>query len=139
MWAQVAVVVPPFEGVVKTPLTVPCSYDFDVAADKYLHALRDGVIPLEFLFSGSVFYQGPGGALRTVRLSWEKETRYDMPASLWHGMMERYFPNSAWLRVRKDVFDRLAAYRSDHGHPTWEAALEGLLPADPGGRAGGAA
>lgn len=128
MWAQAALVVPPFEGIVKTQLHVPCSYDFDVAANKYLHALRKGVIPLEFLFSGSVFYQGPGGALRTVRLSWEKETRYDMPTSAWHDLMQMYFPNSAWLRLRQDVFERLAAYRSAHGHPTWESTIEALVP-----------
>lgn len=129
-WTQASLVVPPFEGVERAELCVPCSYDFDVAANKYLHALRDGVVPLEFLFSGSVFYRGPGGALRTVRLSWDAECRYDMPTQLWHDVMDRYFPNSAWLRVRQDVFDRLWAYRSSQGLPTWEATLEALLPGD---------
>lgn len=135
-WVQTSFVVPAFEGRTVASLKVPCSYDFDVAANKYLDALRDGQIPLEFLFSGSVFYRGPGGALRTVRLPWDREASFDMPASLWHAVMERYFPNSAWLRVRRDVFDRLIAYRSGRGLPTWEATLEALLPEEPADREG---
>ena len=27
-------------------------------------------------------------------------------------MMEHYYPNSAWLCLRKDIFDRLFAYKS---------------------------
>lgn len=132
LWSQTSFVVPAFEGAVTVELRVPCSYDFDVAAHKYLHAVRQGVIPLEILFSGSVFYAGPGGALRTVRLPWDRECRFDMPATLWHDVMGRYFPNSAWLRVRRDVFDRLHAFRSDHGLTSWEATLEALLPSAPG-------
>lgn len=135
-WAQTSFVVPAFEGETAASLEVACSYDFDVAANKYLHALRDGAIPLEFLFSGSVFYRGPGGALRTVRLPWDREASFDMPAGLWHAVMERYFPNSAWLRVRRDVFDRLIAFRSGRGLPTWDATLEALLPEEPADREG---
>ncbi len=43
--------------------------------------------------------------------------------------MERYFPNSAWLRLRKDTFDRLYRYRVRASLPTWEDALERLLRA----------
>ena len=43
-------------------------------------------------------------------------------------MMERYYPNTAWLCLRQDVFDRLYRYKSRRGLPTWEQALEGLLP-----------
>ena len=35
---------------------MPCTYDLEVAASRYLDALADGEVPLEFLFSGSVFY-----------------------------------------------------------------------------------
>lgn len=128
LWTRTNLVVPPFRGRRLVELDVPCTYDFDVTASKYLHAVRDGEIPLEFLFGGSVFYRRGKGPLRTVRLSWDRECAWTMPASLWHELMERYFPNSAWLRVRRDVFDRLLAYRSDRGLLTWEAALEDLLP-----------
>ncbi len=35
-----------------------------------------------------------------------------MPAKLWHGMMENYFPNSRRLQLSKEVFDKLYKYKS---------------------------
>src|SRR5262245_18604816 len=48
-----------------------------------------------------------------------------------------YYPKSAWLCLRKDVFDQLARYKSRRGLPSWEPALERLLVAK-GTPAGGA-
>src|SRR5205823_4123563 len=74
-WTRATLVVPPFEGSTVVHLDVPCSYDLDVAASRYLDALEDGEVPLELLFSGSVFY-AEDGRLQTTRLSWEKEAEY---------------------------------------------------------------
>ena len=106
---------------------VPCTYDLEVVASKYFYALEDGEVPLEFLFSGTVFYAGEGGRLQIARISWEKEAEYRMPVRLWKEMMERYFPNSAWIRLRKDAFDQLYDYKVRMALPTWEAAVEALL------------
>lgn len=127
LWAHAAVQVPPFTGRTVVELPLACTYDFEVAAAKYLHALEDGDVPLEFLFSGTIFYAGEGGLLRVGRISWEKEAGYRLPVRVWREMMEHYFPNSAWIRLRRDIFDRLCAYRARRAHPTWEAALEALL------------
>jgi hypothetical protein len=40
-----------------------------------------------------------------------------------------YFPNSAYVRLRKDAFDELYDYKVRKGLPTWEAAVESLLRA----------
>ncbi len=42
-------------------------------------------------------------------------------------MMDLYYPNTAWLCLRKDVFDELHAFKMRRGLPTWEQALECLL------------
>ncbi|HEY4330781.1 MAG TPA: DUF6084 family protein [Phycisphaerae bacterium] len=42
-------------------------------------------------------------------------------------MMEHYYPNSAWLCLQKEAFDRLYRFKSKHGLPSWEMALEKLL------------
>jgi predicted alpha-1,6-mannanase (GH76 family) len=42
-------------------------------------------------------------------------------------MMARYYPNTAWLCLRKDVFDRLHRYKVERGIPTWEEAIENAL------------
>jgi hypothetical protein len=126
LWIHATVVVPAFTGSTTVDLTVPCTYDFEVVSAKYFHHLEEGEIPLEFLFSGTVFYAGEIG-LQAVQIPWEKEAHYRLPVSVWRQMMEHYFPNSAWLRLRRDVFDRLCAYKTRHGAPTWEAVLEQLL------------
>ncbi len=129
VWTHTTVQVPPFTGSTIVDMPVACTYDFDVVSAKYFYALEDGEIPLEFLFSGTVFYRGAGGALQIVQIPWEKEAQFRLPVRVWHQMMEHYFPNSAWLRVRKDTFDQLYDYKVRKGLPTWEDALESLLRA----------
>ena len=128
LWTHTVVLVPPFTGSTVVDMPVTCTYDFEVASSKYFHGLEDGSVPLEFLFRGTIFYAGADG-LQVSQISWEKEARYHLPVILWKAVMEHYFPKSAWIRLRRDVFDQLASYRSRNGLPTWEAALEQLLPA----------
>jgi len=96
-----------------------------VAASRYFDALSDGAVPLEFLFSGSVFYE-VDGALRTTRLSWNSEAEFALPVRVWKETMERYFRGTAWVRLSKESFDRLSAYKSRHALATWDDALEAL-------------
>jgi hypothetical protein len=129
LWTHVSAAVPPFTGAGSAELAVPCSFDFCLAATKYLAALEEGEIPLCFLFSGTIFYEADDGRLQVAQIPWEKEAQFRLPASSWKGLMDSYYPNSAWLCLRRDVFDQLAAYRSRHGLPTWEQAVERLLSA----------
>jgi hypothetical protein len=127
LWTHTVLQVPRFSGSAVVDMPVACTYDFEVVATKYLYALEGGEVPLEFLFSGTVFYAVEGGRLQTARISWEKEAEYRLPVRLWKEMMEHYFPNSAWIRLRKDAFDELYDYKVRKGFPTWEAAVESLL------------
>jgi hypothetical protein len=127
-WTTTSLNVPAFVGSTVVQLAVPCSYDFEVVATKYLNALGDGDVPLELLFSGSVFFGGADGRLQVVRLSWDREARFGMPVRVWRDALERAFAGMAWLRLRRDVFDRLQAYKSRRALLSWDAALEELLP-----------
>jgi hypothetical protein len=130
LWTHATIAVPRFAGSTIAELPISCTYDFDMVAAKYFHALEDGEVPLLFLFSGTVFYTSKQEeGLRIAQIPWEKETSYRMPIRLWKEMMNHYFPNSAWIRLRKDVFDRLYSYKARSTLPTWEAALEQLLEA----------
>jgi Family of unknown function (DUF6084) len=129
-WTNASVTVPPFAGATTVELPVPCTYDFDVVAAKYLNALADGAVPLELLFSGTIFFAGPGGRLQVAHLPWDREARCLLPVRVWREALERAFPGAAWLRLRRDVFDRLQAYKSARALLTWDAALEELLPDD---------
>jgi uncharacterized protein DUF6084 len=127
LWTHASVNVPPFTGSVLVDLRLPCTYDFNVQVTKYFDSLEDGEVPLTLLFSGSIFFAAPGGALQVERVSWSKEAGYRLPVRVWRDVIDHYYPNTAWLNLHKDVFDRLAAYKARRGLPTWEQALEALL------------
>jgi hypothetical protein len=127
LWTHAQVIVLPFVGTTVVDLPVPCTYDFNVAATKYFAALQEGDVPLCLLFSGTVFYQADDGRLQVAPISWDKQADFRLPVSVWRQMMDHYYPNTVWLGVPKEVFDRLAHYRSQHGLPTWQQALENLL------------
>jgi hypothetical protein len=128
LWTHVNLVVPGFEGQSTTvDLEIPCTFDFNVAATKYFEGLADGDIPLHILFSGTVFYATQDSQLQVAPISWEQETRFTLPLKIWREMMDIYYPNNAWLSLRRDVFDRLYLYKVQHGIPTWEQALERML------------
>jgi hypothetical protein len=127
LWTHANVTVPQFSGSVTVDIPIACTYDFEVVAAKYFHALGDGEIPLMFLFSGTIFYEGSAGNLQVGQISWSKEATYRFPVALWQEMMARYYPNSAYIRLHRDVFDRLYRYKAAHGLPTWEDAITLLL------------
>ena len=127
LWTHTSTIVTGFDTSTVAELHVPCTYDFEVVGAKYFHALEDGEVPLVFLFSGTIFYSRDGGPLQIAQISWEKEAQFRLPIGVWKDMMEGFFPNSAWMRLRKDIFDRLYDYKARRALPTWEATLAELL------------
>jgi hypothetical protein len=127
LWTQATTMIGPFDGATTIALLVPCTYDFDVAAAKYLHALRDGSIPLELLFSGTVFAPAAAGGLQVTHIGSGCEATFSLPVRVWRDTIERTFGDQAWLRMDRDAFERLAGYRAAHGFGTWEATVDALL------------
>lgn len=130
LWTQTSVVVPAFSAKTSVDMLIPCTFDFNVASTKYFEGLESGAIPLLMLFSGTVFYATQNSALQVSPISWELEARTTMPVKTWREMMSHYYPNSAWLNLHRDAFDRLYQYKVERGIPTWEQALEQLLAED---------
>lgn len=128
LWTHTNIVLPPFTAATSADLPAPCTFDFNVATTKYFYALEDGEVPLSFLFSGTVFYAAADGALQVEQVPWNKEAAFALPVRVWKDMMDAYYPNTAWLCLRRDVFERLQQYKIDRGIPTWEQALESMLP-----------
>jgi hypothetical protein len=124
--AQLGHMVPTFTGATEVDLALPCSYDFDVAAHKYLYALEDGVAPLLLLFSGTWFVNRPEG-LTVLPVPWDLEASFGLPVAVWREAMDQHFPGSAWLRLGRDTFDALYRYRSDNALLTWDEAIRRLL------------
>jgi hypothetical protein len=128
LWTHVTVAIPPCASRTIIDVPVPCSFDFNVAATKYFDGLMSGDLPLTFLFSGTVFYESDTDrTLLVAPVSWEKEAKFRVPAKVWRDLMDHYYPHSAWLRLNRDTFDRLADYKRQHAIPCWEEALDRIL------------
>jgi hypothetical protein len=126
VWLHAAAMVRGFTSATEFELPLACSFDFEVAASKYLHALRDGELPLVFLFNGTVFGNaGTGFAVR--QLSWDSEASYRMPVPVWRALMDQHFPNSSWLRLSRRGFEALQRYRTTHALLDWDETVEQLL------------
>ncbi|MCU1655452.1 MAG: hypothetical protein JWO57_108 [Pseudonocardiales bacterium] len=119
-------VVPSFTGETDIDVALPCSYDFDVAANKYLYALDGGEVPLLMLFSGTVFTTGPNG-FSVAPIPWDREARFRLPVTVWKQTMQLHFPGTAWLRLGSDAFDALYRYRTRQELLSWDEAIERLL------------
>lgn len=126
-WTNVVAVVPAFAERTSIELALPVTYDLEVSSARYFHALDEGDVPLDFLFSGSVFWEGADGAVRASLIPWNREASLAMPIAVWKEALERHYPQSAWLRVHRDVFDRIQDFRTRHTLPTTEAAIEALI------------
>jgi hypothetical protein len=124
LWTHASVVVPPFRGSVVCELPVACTFDFNIAATKYFYGLEGGTVPICLQFSGTVFYVNGDGALQAAPISWNQEARFEFPIKVWKEMIDLYYPDTAWLCLRRDVFDRLYRYKVQNMIPTWEEALE---------------
>jgi len=129
LWTHASVVVPQFTGNTEVQLQVPCTFDFNVAATKYFHGLSAGDLPLNFLFSGTTFYRNSEGSVQVAPISWDKESRFRLPLAAWREVIELFYPNTAWMCLRRDVFERLYKLKVEHGITSWEQLLEELLAA----------
>ena len=123
LWAQLSTVVPAFSGTAEFPLDVPCSYDLDVAAAKYVYSLPDGEVPLTFHFSGSILH----GAMQMAMVPWSASASFRLPVATWRSLMAAYYPGGGWVRLRTETLDRLAARRAAGGLPDLDATIAGLL------------
>lgn len=128
LWTHAETTAPAFSGGIRVRLPVACTFDFNIAATKYFHAVRDGEIPLRFHFSGLIFYREQEGSMQIAPIPWNCEFPWLLSASVWREMMDHYYPDGAWLRLRRDVFERLYAWKRRQGLVTWEETIEKLIP-----------
>jgi hypothetical protein len=129
LWTISSTTLRGFAGSTEGILPVACTYDLNVSATKYFYALAGGEASLLFLFSGTVFYAAEDGRLQVEQISWEKECVYRMPVRVWQEMMDHHYPNSAWISLPRESFDRLYAFKREAGLTSWEQVIDRLLPA----------
>jgi hypothetical protein len=126
-FASVGVMVPSFGGQTEIDVPVACTYDFEVGTAKYFHGLAGGEIPMLLLFSGTAFRRTDEGGFEVEQVPWSLEARYRVPVTVWRDLMDRFFPNSGWIRLQSDTLDVLQRYKAARALPTWEDAFAALL------------
>ncbi|HKW74740.1 MAG TPA: DUF6084 family protein [Terriglobales bacterium] len=127
-WTSASATVPGFAGSTIVDLRVPCTFDFNVAATKYFHGVQEGEIPVALLFNGTVFYISDN-AIQVALIPWSQETSCRVSAGAWKEMMARHYPDSSWLSLQHEAFERLYRYKVQHGLPTWEQTVDHVLAA----------
>lgn len=128
-FTTVSLMVQGFNGSVEVDMQVPLTYDFEVATAKYFHGLDEGEIPLVLMFSGTIYCKRDDGGFSIELVPWHKEAAYRLPVAVWRETMDLYFPNSGWIRLRRDSLDRLRRYRSAHAPTGWDETIASLLKA----------
>jgi hypothetical protein len=126
-WAQVDVLVPRFTAETTFEVRVPCTYDHEVAAGKYLGGLAGGEAPLRFDFNGTVLYEAEDGRLQLHLIPWDRSVRYRMPVEAWRRMIDEHYPLRRWIALDADTVERLAQRRAARGLPTFDALIDELL------------
>jgi hypothetical protein len=127
VWTIAVLKVPGFTEATTIDLPLPCTLDFDVAATKYFYGLEQGAIRCSVLFSGTVFYTAANGALQATQIPWHSETRFQLPAEKWRAAIDAHYPDTLWVRLPRETFDRLYRYKVAHQLPMWHQLIEHLL------------
>lgn len=137
-FAHTSVMVPSFDDQVEVVLPVPISYDLEVASGKLLHALQGDPLAMTLMFSGTVFGKGERG-FWVEQVPWHAEARCELPPSVWSTLMDQYFPDEGWLRLRRAVIDDLIRFKAARGLATWDETIRALLAAGDGSVVSGGA
>jgi hypothetical protein len=131
LWANVNVNVPGFADSTVIDVAVPCTFDFNVGVTKYIYGLENGELPTTLLCSGTVFYPGPTG-LQIAQIPWDRDCSFKLPVQVWKEMMDLFYPDTAWVCLQRNSFERLYEFKARHGISTWDQALDRLLGATAG-------
>jgi hypothetical protein len=134
LWTFATTMVSGFSGDLQFDLAIPCTYDLEVTASKYLHALDDGVVPIRLLFGGTVFSRGTTG-FSVEQVAWNLEATYQLPVAVWTELMDHFFPNAGWLRLDRETVAALVRFKGTNGFASWDQVFGALLDASTAVRA----
>jgi hypothetical protein len=127
VWSRLQVLVPEFSGRTTVSVTLPCSFDLELAAAKYLYSLPDGEAPLALHPNGTVYYPDEAGRLQMVLLAWNKSIDFRMPVSVWRETVEHYYPATTWAALHQSTFESLQRAKLRRGLATLDATVAALL------------
>ena len=127
VWHRADVLVPTFTGSTTFRVPVPVSFDLELAAIKYFHALPGGSVPLAFNFNGSVFYRADDDRLQVTLVPWSCTAEFRMPVAVWRELIDSVYPGTGWIAVRSETLEALLRRKAQLGLPSLDACVRGLL------------
>ena len=92
VWLETDLLVPNFTGATSFRIPIACTYDLELAAVKYFYSVPDGEVPLQFNFTGTIFYRGPGGGMQIAKVPWDCAADFRMPVAVWKEMVGPLLP-----------------------------------------------
>jgi hypothetical protein len=131
LWQQADVLVPQFTGATTFKVTLPVSFDLEVASAKYLNGLEDGEVPLAFNFNGTVYYREHDGRLQMSLVPWSCSAAFRMPVAVWREAIDHYYPHARWITLHADTLAALQRQKRRRGLPTLDATVARLLEERP--------
>lgn len=127
VWHKADVLVPNFLGATTFRVSIPCTYDLEVAAAKYFYSLPGGDVPLAFNFNGTVFYREDDGRLQMSLVPWSCSAEFRFPAGIWREMMQEEYPNAGWIVLQHQTLAALQEEKARRGLPTIDACVAELV------------
>lgn len=125
-WCDCSLSLGSFEGSTKAKLHIPLSTDLDVSAAKYFNAIVGGEVPLEFLFSGTLF-QVLNSRLMVQPISWSLETTYRLSSKIVKEALDSHFPGMAWIKLSPETLAQLTQLKNTRALATWDSVISYLL------------
>jgi hypothetical protein len=126
-WATVHTLIAGFTGATSFTVDLPCSYDLEVAASKYLYSLPGGEVPLTFLYTGMVLYAGERDRLQVAQVPWSAMACWRMPVEAFRAVMAAHYPGGGWVRLQTDTLNALAERKAQRGDHSFDDTVRGLL------------
>ena len=123
-WATQQLLVPSFRGSRDFELVLPCNADLELATTRYFEAVPDGIVPLVFHFSGSIFYCGDEDRMQLAQVDWSTTAPFELPVAVWQAATSG---RGGLVRVGDETFAALQREQADRGLPTVDAVVSELL------------
>ena len=127
VWHQADALVPAFTGSTTFHVSVPATFDMEVASSKYLYGLPDGEVPLAFNFNGTVHYRAADGRLQVSLIPWSCSAEFRLPVATWRDLIERCYPRTGWIALREETLAALQREKAQRALPTLDACVAELL------------
>jgi len=127
IWQEIDVLVHQFTGASTFKVPFACTYDMELAAVKYFYALPEGEVPLQFNFTGTIFYRGGEGRMQIAQVPWDCGAEFRMPVEVWKEMAANYYPYRNWISMHRDTFDVLAVRKAERGLHSFDDTIANLL------------